>query len=182
MQHFNIIGVDIAVRNSGFALYNTKTKKFPFFGVFRYKAKFEYEYNSVIDFKAILFDYISSSVLPAADMSLPFVFVVEGVAYGGHFQSSMKILSARTMMFNNIHYLDTQFPGFNLHKVYSPTVGEWKREILGKGNANKTDTYAWLLNERANYGVPLPLYGDVDTIDAACLAIYGVRELQKGKK
>lgn len=182
MQNYNIIGVDIAVRNSGISLYNTETKKFPFFGVLKYAPKFEYEYNSLMGFKHILYNYLESSVMPYASPSLPFVFVVEGITRKGHFHTTIKIMLTRSMMFNYIHDKEHSSSGFNLLEVYTPEVQKWKKELIGKGNASKEDTYSWLMKERTNYNVPLPVYEDDDMIDATCLAIYGLAQLRKSEK
>lgn len=177
MPHFNIVGVDIALRRSGICVYNTETKKYNYFGVMTYNNTFDYQFNSIIDYKRQLYAYMEKNVMPYTNPRLPYLFSVEGITRKGHYHTTIKIMLARSMMFNYINDKEYSGKDFTLYEVLSPTVQDWKKELLGKANASKEETYNWLRERRQKYAVPLPIYDDDDILDAACLAIYALESL-----
>lgn len=166
----NIIGVDISLRSSGFAVYNTGTDSYPYFGIFQYKPKFEYDYASFMDYQQSLNTYFTSTVLPYCEANAPILFVVEGITNRGHFHSTIKIMTARTAVFSLIKQTETS--GWHCD-VIVPKVQDWKKSIIGKGNANKEDTRKWLADRRTRYKVPFPVYDNDDIVDAVSLILYG---------
>ena len=57
--------------------------------------------------------------------------------------------------------------------VYSISNTAWKKETVGSGNADKDACLAWL--EREHPRLAESCAGDIDLIDAACIAAYGRR-------
>lgn len=55
--------------------------------------------------------------------------------------------------------------------VYSISNTAWKKETVGSGNAGKDACREWL--EREHPGLASDCGGDLDLIDAACIAAYG---------
>jgi len=57
--------------------------------------------------------------------------------------------------------------------VYTVPVATWKKEVVGKGNANKEAVRMWLEETYPAYAVKCG--GNQDRIDAACIGLYGVQ-------
>lgn len=166
----NIIGVDISLRSSGVVVYNSKTNSYPFFDLFLYKDKFAYDYVSFMNYQNALDSYFTTRVMSSCGNRESVLFVVEGMTNRGHFHSTIKIMLARAAMFSVVSSIESE----NRHcDVITPRVQEWKKDIVGKGNANKRDTFKWLSDRRTRYKVPFPIYEKDDLIDAACLVLYG---------
>ena len=56
--------------------------------------------------------------------------------------------------------------------VHMIPVGNWKKTILGKGDASKEHVKAWLESAHPEYAILCQ--GDQDRIDAICIGLYGV--------
>lgn len=177
MNGYNIISVDIALRRSGICLFNTENWKFDYFGSFEFTGAFEYTYENTMDYKTKLYSTMEKDVMPYTNPSLPYIFVVEGITRKGHYHTTIKIMLARSMMFNYIHDKEHSGVEFHLHDVLTPQVQEWKHSLIGKTNANKADTHKWLIKQRGLYNIPLPVYDDEDVSDATCLLLYGCKSL-----
>jgi len=62
---------------------------------------------------------------------------------------------------------------------YSVNNKTWKKAIVGNGNASKEQSAAWLA---ATHPVLSDLVdGDQDLVDAACVAIYGARVVERAQ-
>ena len=64
--------------------------------------------------------------------------------------------------------------------VYEVPVATWKKEVIGKGNADKSTVSAWLDETYPAYASLCR--GNQDAIDAVCLGLYGVANEQRAGK
>lgn len=170
----NVIGVDIALRNSGFAIFDTAKNKFIHYSVMKYGGPLsKFSYDEINDLNKFIGSYIDNSIIPYSDIRQPYIFVVEGTTRSGHYNTSLKLMVARLGVFSHINSIE-KAAKLNIDDVLSPVVQDWKSELLGKSNLSKLDTKDWLMERKTKFGIPIGLYADFDTIDAACLAIYGM--------
>lgn len=64
--------------------------------------------------------------------------------------------------------------------AYPVNVQTWKKDVVGRGNASKDEVAAWLKRECPNLTDMAD--GDQDLVDAACVALYGIRVIDRGER
>ncbi len=57
-------------------------------------------------------------------------------------------------------------------KIFGVNVSEWKKQVIGKGNAGKDDVKNYITVVNSRYAALCD--GDQDQYDAACVGLYGV--------
>lgn len=162
-----IVGVDIALRNTGIVVLKTRPLSFGYHSTIKYRGSMVDggTYKESEDFYAFLRDSVPP-LIPKTEDSI--LWVVEGMPRYGHYESAIKISTART---NFYRIISEMWPE---SKVLVPRVFVWKKELLGKSNAGKGTTKTFLLD---NYGYIPGIHEVVeqeDTMDAAALALWGL--------
>lgn len=74
-------------------------------------------------------------------------------------------------------YISSVISGLVVHEV---NVQTWKKDIVGSGNASKSDVSQWL--DAHEPGLAELCGGDQDLVDAACLSLYGQRVTRLGSE
>lgn len=64
--------------------------------------------------------------------------------------------------------------------AYPVNVQTWKKDVVGRGNAPKDAVASWLRSECPNLADMAD--GDQDLVDAACVALYGIRVIDRGER
>ncbi len=63
------------------------------------------------------------------------------------------------------------------HPTYLVPVSTWKKEVVGKGNASKEEVHEFLKDKPGYYYTE----GSQDLVDATCIRMYGLMQLEKTK-
>lgn len=161
-----MLGIDVALRNTGIVLVRTDPLEIIKSSVLRYKAEMStgtyYEsedfYNQTKEnFTGLLPDDIRTVRI-----------VVEGMPRHGHYKSAIKIMIARV---NFYRIISETFPKA---RVAVPDVFKWKKELMGKANMTKQGTKEFLIENYSYIPGLTQALKSVDTMDAAALAIWGL--------
>ena len=170
-----IIGIDVALRNTGFVVLDSASLNILESKVLKNKSKTK-DKKSVYTYDH--FNELSDFFYHEFQVNIPdncpeITFVVEGDINYGHVNAMKKIMFARSALFCILkrYYFDAE--------VLVPRVQEWKKELLGRPNASKAYTLEWI---KENYyfidGLD-KVFGYHDTVDALALALYGMKKKER---
>ncbi len=122
-------------------------------------------------FYASLFTYLQDR-LEEGD----YVFVEEPLVGRGGVKTAIRLSSVR-----GIIHLCAELAQAS---VYPVNVQTWKKEIVGKGNASKSDVAAWVKENHPHMTGSLDDLGKFkqDGIDAYCIALYGQGVVSLGRE
>lgn len=161
-----MIGIDVALRNTGVVIIKMDPLEVVESKVLRYKTEMSSgTYEESEDFyKSTKEKFVE--LLP--DDRRTVRVVIEGMPRHGHYKSAIKIMIARVNFYRIISELLPKA------KVLVPDVFTWKKELMGKANMTKPGTKEFL-EEHYMYIPDLTrTLKSVDTMDAAALAIWGL--------
>lgn len=147
-----VIGVDCGGRKLNAVAVNTDLEIVDFF-----KYEFSLDMPRGSGLKA-MHSFIKSKVdeIPGKTFGWVEAPIVAGAR---NLQSSLKIAQVTGVV---------QAGMYNVSEV---AVGSWKKEVIGRGNANKEDVASWV---KENYSHAYRTLGGIqDYIDAFCIALYG---------
>ena len=103
-------------------------------------------------------------------LNAPDIVVVEEPLQGNNRKYSLQIAEVKGAVLAGVASAIEKIP----HNVYvtGANVKTWKKDVLGNGNATKTDIATFLTE---HYRVYSAVCGNQDELDAGCVAIYGAR-------
>ncbi len=100
---------------------------------------------------------------------------IEETLLGNNVKYSIKLAQMMGAVLSGLHIGELE----QNYRAYTVNVSQWKKEVLGKGNAKKEEIREYLYN--ANLAYPELCGGDQDRIDAACIGYYGYIISKRGE-
>lgn len=172
------LSIDFAIRSSGIAILDHE--KVYYYTTVKYKGPLDDTFESMKEHTTFWINELVNKVIPNIPIDKQLTVLVESFPVVGHYMTTVGIAVGKTNLYHALRYLLVQDNTFNPVKIIPVRVKDWKKNLLGKMNADKLYTKMWI--EKFYPQCPFGALNNPDTLDAVGIGLYGILHLKEEKK
>ena len=150
-----IMGVDLGIRKLAYSVWEDDI----LVGTYAYESKASSRQAELLDLSDHLYEVVRNE--------FPDYVFIEETLVGNNTKYSIKLAQVMGAVLSSLALAELE----QAIGIYTANVSTWKKEVLGKGNANKDMIREHVMSWDSAYSVLCG--GDQDRFDAACIGYYG---------